>query len=47
MQRKKKNQISMQFIGLKNNKLNYKCTECKKRLLIPINQLINKFLNEY
>ena len=35
------------FIGLKNNKLNYKCKECKKRSLKPINELIKKFPNVY
>ena len=33
------------FIGLKNNKLNYECKECKKRWLIPVNGLIKKFPN--
>ena len=33
------------FIGLKNNKLNYECKECKKRSLKPINELIKKFPN--
>ena len=33
------------FIGLKNNKLNYECKECKKRWLNPINGLIKKFPN--
>ena len=33
------------FIGLKNNKLNYKCKECKKRLLKPVNGLIKNFPN--
>ena len=33
------------FIGLKNNKLNYECKECKKRWLKPINGLIKKFPN--
>ena len=33
------------FIGLKNNKLNYKCKECKKRWLKPVNGLIKKFPN--
>ena len=28
------------FIGLKNNKLNYECKECKKRWLKPVNGLI-------
>ena len=35
------------FIGLENNKLNYKCKECKKRSLLPINRLIKKFPNVY
>ena len=35
------------FIGLKNNKLNYKCKECRKRSLKPINKLIKKFPNVY
>ena len=35
------------FIGLENNKLNYKCKECKKRWLMPINGLIKKFPNVY
>ena len=35
------------FIGLKNNKLNYECKECKKRSLKPINKLIKKFPNVY
>ena len=33
------------FVGLKNNKLNYKCKECNKRSLKPINELIIKFPN--
>ena len=33
------------FIGLKNNKLNYKCKECKKRWLKPVNGLIKNFPN--
>ena len=33
------------FIGLKSNKLNYKCKECKKRWLKSINGLIKKFPN--
>ena len=32
------------FIGLKNNKLHYKCNKCKRR---PINGLIKKFLSKY
>ena len=33
------------FIGLKNNKLNYECKECKKIWLKPVNGLIKKFPN--
>ena len=33
------------FIGLKNNKLHYKCNKCKKGQLKPINVLIKKFSN--
>ena len=35
------------FIGLKNNKLNYKCKECKKIYFTSINGLIKKFSNMY
>ena len=35
------------FIGLKNNKLYYRCNKCKKRQLKPINRLIKKFPNIY
>ena len=35
------------FIGLKNRKLHYKCKECEKRWLKPINGLIKKFPNIY
>ena len=35
------------LIGLKNNKLHYKCNECKKRWLKPISGLIKKFPNTY
>ena len=39
---KKKRKIKSvcSFIGLKNNKLNHECKECRKRLLKPINGLI-------
>ena len=33
------------LIGLKNNKLYYKCNECKKRQLKTINMLIKKLSN--
>ena len=35
------------FLGLKNNKLNYKCKESNKRLLQSINGLMKKFSNVY
>ena len=35
------------FIGFKNNKLNYKCKECNKRSSKSINGLIKKFPNMY
>ena len=35
------------FIGLENIKLNYECKECKKRWLMPINELIKNFPNVY
>ena len=43
-ERKKIKSVS-NFIGLKNNKLGYKCKECKKRWLKLINGLIKKFSN--
>ena len=44
---RRKIKLACNFIGLKNNKWNYECKECKKRLLKPINQLIKKFPNAY
>ena len=35
------------FIGLKNNKLYYKCNECKKKTSKTNNGLIKKFSNTY
>ena len=35
------------FIWLKNNRLSYKCEECKKEQLEPINELIKKFSNTH
>ena len=35
------------FIGFKNNKLNYKCKKCGKRCLKSINGLIKKFPKMY
>ena len=33
------------FIKTKNNKLNYKCKECKESWLKPVNKLIKSFTN--
>ena len=35
------------FIRLKNNKINYKRKECKKRWLTPISGLVKMFWNAY
>ena len=35
------------FIGLRNNKLNYKCKKCKKRWFKPVNGLIKKSFQIY
>ena len=35
------------LMGLKNNKLHYKCKECKERWLTPISRLIKEFPNTY
>ena len=39
-QEKRKLKSVCNIIGLKNNKLNYECKECKKRWLKPVNGLI-------
>ena len=46
---RKENQIKLvcDFIGLKINKLQYKCNKCKKRQLKPKNGLIKKFPGIY
>ena len=43
----KKIKSTCEFIGLKNNKLPYKCEKCNKIWLKPINVLIKKFFNMY
>ena len=40
---RKKIKLVCNLIGLKNNKLNYKCKECKKSWLTPISGLIKSF----
>ena len=47
MRGKKKIKSTCEFIGLKNNKLPYKCEKCNKIWLKPINVLIKKFFNMY
>ena len=42
-----KTKSACDFIGLKNNRLCYKCKECKKEQLEPINELIKKFSNTH
>ena len=44
---KRKIKSTCGFIGLKNNKLCYKCEKCNKIWLKPINGLIKKFPNMY
>ena len=44
---KRKIQTVCNFIGFKNNKLRYKCEECKKIWLKPINELIKNFPNNF
>ena len=43
----KKCKSKCNFIELKNNRLYYKCNECKKRQLKPINESIEQFPNIY
>ena len=42
---KRKIKSACDFIGVKNNKLNYECKECKEIWLKPINGLIKNFPN--
>ena len=44
---KKKIRSECEFIGLKNNRLNYKCKECNKASTKSINELIEKFSRMY
>ena len=44
---RKKIKSECDFIGLKNNKLLYKCKECGEGWLMSINRLIKKFPNVY
>ena len=36
-----------EFIGFKNNRLNYRCKECNRTSIKSINELIEKFPNTY
>ena len=42
MYREENCEFECDFKGLKNNKLSYRCSECKKNQLKPINGLIKK-----
>ena len=44
---RKKIRSECEFIGLKNNRLNYKCKECNKASTKSINELIEKFSRMY
>ena len=44
---RKKNKSTCDLIKLENNKLHYKCKECKKGQLKPINGFIKNFSNTY
>ena len=43
----KKNRSGCEFIGLKNNRLKYKCKECGDISAKSMNELIEKFPNTY
>ena len=45
MHREKKNKSECEFIGFKNNRLNYKWKECNGKSAKPIYDLIKKFPN--
>ena len=47
MHRKKKNRSECKFIGLKENRLNYKCKECNETSAQSVNGLIEKFPRSY
>ena len=36
-----------EFIGIKNNRLNYRCKECSGKFAKPVNELIEKFLSKF
>ena len=47
MHGKKKTRSEYEFIGLKNNRLNYKCKECNETSAKSVNDLIEKFPRTY
>ena len=47
MHGKKKNRSEREFIGLKNNRLNYICKECNETSAKSVNDLIEKFPRTY
>ena len=47
MHGKKKTRSEYEFIGLKNNRLNYKCKECYETFAKSVNDLIEKFPRTY
>ena len=47
MQRKKKNRSECEFIGLKDNRLKYKCKECYDISAKSVDDLIKKFPRTY
>ena len=44
---RKKIRPECEFIGLKNNRLNYKCKECNETSAKSVNDLIEKFSRTY
>ena len=47
MHGKKKTRSEYEFIGLKNNTLNYKCKKCNETFAKSVNDLIEKFPRTY
>ena len=47
MQRKKKNMLECKFIGIKNNRLHYKCKQYSDESYKSMNGLNEKFPNTY
>ena len=45
MHERKEIRLNCEFIGFKNNRLNYKCKECKKSRSKLANESIKKFSN--